>query len=182
VLNKRTVQIHDIGEVSLEKSQRARNINISVRSSKEVRVAVPIGTPFLVAENFANKKKDWILKKISEISSKQRLSLKVGEDHSKKERKISERVDQLAKKFDFQYNSVTFKDMRSRWGSCSYENNICLNKKLSLLPDRLRDCIILHELLHTKIKNHGSSFWCEFDRMVPNAKRLHREINKKYII
>ena len=62
MLNKRTVQIHDIGEVSLEKSQRARNINISVRSSKEVRVAVPIGTPFLVAENFANKKKGLDLK------------------------------------------------------------------------------------------------------------------------
>ena len=102
--------------------------------------------------------------------------------HSKKERKISERVDQLAKKFDFQYNSVIFKDMISRWGSCSYENNICLNKKLTLLPDRFRDCIILHELLHTKIKNHGSSFWSEFDRMIPNAKQLHREINKKYII
>ena len=100
MLNKRTVQIHDIGEVSLEKSQRARNINISVRSSKEVRVAVPIGTPFLVAENFANKKKDWILKKITEISAKRRLTLKVGEDLSKKERKISERVDQLAKNID----------------------------------------------------------------------------------
>ena len=111
MLNKRTVQIHDIGEVSLEKSQRARNINISVRSSKEVRVAVPIGTPFLVAENFANKKKGWIIKKIGEISAKKRLSLKDGEDLSKKERKISERVDQLAKKFDFQYNSVIFKDM-----------------------------------------------------------------------
>ena len=92
MLNKRTVQIHDIGEVSLVKSLRARNINISVRSSKEVRVAVPVGTPFLVAENFANKKKGWILKKISEISAKKRLSLKDGEDHSKKERKISEHV------------------------------------------------------------------------------------------
>ncbi len=38
--------------------------------------------------------------------------------------------------------------------------------KLVRLPEKLGDYVILHELLHTRIKNHGKKFWRELDKIV----------------
>ena len=44
------------------------------------------------------------------------------------------------------------------------------------LEDRLRDYVLLHELVHTRIKNHSRQFWAELDRHVGNARQLDREL------
>jgi predicted metal-dependent hydrolase len=51
-----------------------------------------------------------------------------------------------------------------------------LNVKLVLLPERLIDYVLLHELLHTRIKNHGPGFWTELDRLTGDAKGLARNL------
>lgn len=48
--------------------------------------------------------------------------------------------------------------------------NISLNMKLMLLPDDLRDYVILHELVHTKVHDHSKRFWAELDTYVGNGK------------
>jgi predicted metal-dependent hydrolase len=44
--------------------------------------------------------------------------------------------------------------------------------KLVRLPDELVDYVILHELVHTIIKNHGKVFWAEMDKLVGNGKQM----------
>jgi predicted metal-dependent hydrolase len=86
------------------------------------------------------------------------------------------RVEFLAKKFGFHYNQIRIKNNKTRWGSCSFINNINLNLHLMRLPDHLIDYIILHELAHTVEKNHGMKFWELLDRISGNAKSLDREM------
>jgi len=50
--------------------------------------------------------------------------------------------------------------------------------KLVLLPDDLRDFILLHELVHTTVKNHGSDFWKEITKAEPNARELTKQIKQ----
>ena len=76
----------------------------------------------------------------------------------------------------FRYNKVKVKNMSTRWGSCSQINNINLSLHLMRLPDHLIDYVILHELVHTKIKNHGPEFWSRLDDIVGDAKTLAREV------
>jgi len=91
------------------------------------------------------------------------------------------RVKKLAEKHKFEYKSVAIKNAKTRWGSCSFINNINLNLHLMRLPDHLIDYVILHELVHTKIKNHSRDFWQLLDVVCGNAKKLDREV-KEYKI
>ena len=86
------------------------------------------------------------------------------------------RVKVLAAKHKFEYKKVAIKNAKTRWGSCSFDNSINLSLHLMRLPDHLVDYVILHELVHTKIKNHSRDFWQLLDIVSGNAKKLDREV------
>ena len=89
---------------------------------------------------------------------------------------LPKRVKELASKHKFEYKKVTIKNSKTRWGSCSFDNSINLSLHLMRLPDYLIDYVILHELVHTKIKNHSRDFWRHLDFVSGNAKKLDREV------
>jgi predicted metal-dependent hydrolase len=86
------------------------------------------------------------------------------------------RLRQLAGRAGFSYNSVGVKQLKSRWGSCNSTQDITLNLFLMQLPWHLIDYVLLHELTHTRVMQHGAPFWRELERHVPHAKRLRKEI------
>jgi predicted metal-dependent hydrolase len=90
---------------------------------------------------------------------------------------IPQRVAMFAQKFGLKYNRLFFKNLKTRWGSCSAKNNINFNVHLMRLPDRLIDYVILHELTHTVHKNHSRNFWNALEKILPNSKVLDKEIN-----
>ncbi len=94
---------------------------------------------------------------------------------------LPERVKQLAAQNNFQYKSISVKNAKTRWGSCSHANNINLNLQLMRLPDRLIDYVILHELTHTVHKNHQKAFWNKLEDIFPNAKRIDKELNSYHL-
>lgn len=87
------------------------------------------------------------------------------------------RVRELSTAFGFSYGRLIFRNNKSRWGSCSRDNNISLHVQLMRLPQHLADYIILHELAHTVHKNHGPAFWQLLDKVTGNAKKLDKELN-----
>ena len=44
------------------------------------------------------------------------------------------------------------------------------------LPSELMDYVLLHELVHTRVKNHGKEFWDELDTVVPNSRQVDRKL------
>jgi len=90
---------------------------------------------------------------------------------------LPQRLQQLAERCAFTYTSVGVKQLKSRWGSCSSRQEITLNLFLMQLPWHLIDYVLLHELTHTKVMQHGSPFWKEMERHVPRAKQLRKEIS-----
>lgn len=88
------------------------------------------------------------------------------------------RVEELARLHGFTYERVAVKNLRSRWGSCSLRGIINLNLQLMRLPDRLVDYVILHELAHTRIRNHSREFWELLGVVVGDAKGLDRELTR----
>lgn len=102
----------------------------------------------------------------------------------KKEAKriLPQRVEELAQEFGFTYAGVKIQSSKTRWGSCSKEQNINLSFYLMLLPEHLVDYVILHELCHTREMNHGDKFWKLMDDVTRGATKKLRAEMKHYEI
>jgi len=177
----RVVQIDGVGPVCLERSRRAKRLSISIRPFRGIRVAVPLLSSFPKAEAFTLSKKKWIIKNIDKIrlyENTLREQAAASRDVDKKQATIflNRKLRELAVKHGFTYNKVTIRNQKTRWGSCSPDNNISLNMQLARLPQELVDYVILHELVHTKIKNHGQDFWKEMDRLTGNSRQLRAKM------
>jgi len=92
--------------------------------------------------------------------------------------KLVNRLNELSEQHGFTYNKVFMRSQKTRWGSCSAKNNINLNMKLVRLPDEMIDYVLLHELVHTRIKNHTNAFWIELNKFVGDAKGMSKKINE----
>jgi len=95
---------------------------------------------------------------------------------------LPQRLNDLAIRTGFTYRSVGVKQLKSRWGSCSTQQEITLNLFLMQLPWHLIDYVLLHELTHTKVMRHGAPFWKELERHVPRARALRKEIGNHHPI
>jgi len=178
-MNSKIIEIESLGPVLFERSNRAKHLNISVKAPAKVRVAVPRDISFEKAKNFTHSKIRWISKQLFKIQHGSKIHLfdKPVDKQAAKEF-LEGRIKELADKFGFVYNKVTIRNQKTRWGSCSGKNNINLNMKLMNIPNHLIDYVILHELVHTKVKNHSPLFWGALDIFVGNAKSIDKELKK----
>ncbi len=91
---------------------------------------------------------------------------------------IKPRIEDLALEYDFDYGSISFKKLKTRWGSCDHESNIVINIYLVQLPWQLIDYVLVHELAHTKHHDHSPKFWSEVEECLPNFKDLRKQMKK----
>jgi predicted metal-dependent hydrolase len=183
MMTSQIIDIKGIGPVCFVHSRRARRIIISIRPLQGIRVAIPSQASLQRAIEFVELKKSWIQKyrlKIGQIENRKKalddLTQTLDKIASKKH--LLERLQHLSEEHGLGYNKVTVRAQQTRWGSCSPKNNISLNIKLTLLPAKLMDYVILHELVHTRFHSHGKQFWGELDKHVGNGKRLAKQLRK----
>ena len=115
----------------------------------------------------------------TEICSKEKEKLKIKENilnWYKKEALIyfSKRIKFLASKYDFKYNNIAISNAKKRLGVCNQYNDIRINWRLILSPIEVIDYVIIHELVHTKIKNHSRIYWNSVNLILPNYKKMEK--------
>lgn len=65
-------------------------------------------------------------------------------------------------------HSLKLRRMRRRWGSCSRDGVITLNRELIKLPLALTDYVIAHELCHLLEFNHSPRFYALLTTLMPD--------------
>lgn len=173
-----TLDINGGTDVLIERSRRSRSVNIFV-SFGGVRVAVPYRVPFNEAENIVRKRSEWIEKNILRMEEFRRTYapelLQMLPEKEARE-KIEKKFKDLAREHGFLYNRLTIRRQKTRWGSCSRDNNISLNIHLAILPVDLMEYVMLHELVHTRVKDHGRFFKRELDRLVGDSRGYEKRL------
>ncbi len=177
------VEIPSVGPVTIVKSQRAKLLRVTVKPDQTVRLTIPRGESIDRAIQFLHSKIPWITKHQHRFSKLENTPTNFRQPKINEPQAIEtliSRLEELAKIYNFKYTKSSIRNQKTKWGSCSAKNNISLNINLVRLPDQLRDYIILHELVHTRIKNHSKKFWGELDKFVSggNAKELSKKLRK----
>ena len=183
MLQSKTIEIDGIGRVLLVRSKRARRLNISVKPFAGARVAVPYGLSFESAEKIALSKARWIKRHLDKVKEIEKRQAAVSNDLPEIDRvfagkKLTLRLNELSSLHGFTYNRVFIRNQKTRWGSCSAKNNINLNMNLLRLPKDLIDYVILHELVHTREKNHSNVFWAELNKFVGDVEELKSRLKE----
>ena len=73
---------------------------------------------------------------------------------------------------------VLIRDQRLRWGSCAPDGTLRFNWRVVMLPTRLIDYVVVHELAHMRVKNHSANFWSLVTRTLPDAQQRRRDLRE----
>ena len=94
--------------------------------------------------------------------------------------KAKERIEPIIKKWSkstgLEYTNLKFMKLEKRWGSCTPANTIIINYNAIKLPFSLIEYLVVHELVHTKIKSHSKEFWAELSKHIVNWKELDEKM------
>ena len=160
----------DIGDIVLRRNARSRRVSVRVHPVRGVTVTVPYLVPYSAGIRFLLSKKKWVLSVMARQKAAFGTAAPVSPEQTETLRceareYLPRRLAALASRYGFEYNRLAIKDNRSNWGSCSSKNNINLNLRLMLVPEHLRDYVMLHELCHLRYHDHGPAFHALLERL-----------------
>ena len=123
---------------------------------------------------FIKKHNSWIERKLKQFKSREKSLLdKKNINLYKKRAKnyIIKRVEQIGLKNNFNYKNIKITSAKTRWGSCTSKKNLNFSYRLILVPMKIIDYVIVHELCHLREMNHSKKFWREVGQIMPDYKK-----------
>lgn len=91
---------------------------------------------------------------------------------------LEDRAKLIASLFNFSYSTISISSAKTCWGSCSVKNKLHFTYKLIFCPLDVIDYVVLHELCHTKVKNHSANFWALVEKCNPYYKTHENWLKK----
>lgn len=71
-------------------------------------------------------------------------------------------------------SAVTVQDLGFRWGSCGKGGRLYFHWQSILLPPRIVDYVVVHELVHLREPHHTPAFWRGVERLMPDWEQRRR--------
>ena len=175
-----------LGDIILSRSVRARRISLTVRPSGEVRLSFPTYVSERRAIAFLEAKAEWVASARRRFAARPKPPVPTKEEverlRAEAKASLPPRLEMLARRFGLRYGKVTVRAARSKWGSCSWRNDISLSLYLMTLPEHLRDYVMIHELCHTVHHDHSPRFHALVDRLTEGKEKLLARELRSYSI
>lgn len=173
-------------EVEIVRSKR-RSMALQIRTDGSVLARVPMRVSDRTIRRFVTSHARWIEENRSQMFARRQYLAEnpydipeweslTASDKKIAKQKIIERVDYYADCMGIDYGSISMRNQKSRWGSCSSKGNLNFNCLLMLTPPEVLDYVVVHELCHRKEMNHSARFWAEVEHVLPDY-----EIQRKWL-
>lgn len=133
------------------------------------------------------KKREWIRNKFSEIrtlAGKSQTTKNLGSispnqtQIAKLKQNVKSLVAMYSTKLRISPKKLFFKRLRTKWGSCSRKGNLMFNTQLALISRRLLEHVVIHELIHLRIKRHGKEFYSLLSEHSPDSLKKEKQLEK----
>lgn len=185
----------------VKRSQRVRRLRVTVFCDGNCTVTAPRGMDMGMIERFIRAKSSWIMKKLDTFKPFRpyiRVPRRSNVRRQERRAQYLEHRDHahtfVQKKLvywsgiyrdrgiaTFTYHTVSVKDQKTRWGSCSRHGNLNFNYRIARIPEHLADYIVVHELCHLVEFNHSRAFWALVAQTMPEYKAYRRELQKHHM-
>lgn len=181
---QKRIQLHKKKvEYTLKVSKRAKRMRLAIYCDGAFIVTVPQSMSESLAEKFIIQRSQWILDKMDYFKSVSGFWFKSNKSDYLKYKDdalalAEERVAHFNRIYKYSYNKINIKNQKTRWGSCSRKGNLNFNYKIALLPSRIADYIIVHELCHLGEFNHSHRFWNLISRTIPDYLDIKSELKR----
>ena len=162
--------------VTFIRHRRARRYILRVLDDGTLRVTLPRWGSTREAQAFVERSGPWIAKQRQRLLG-QPLSPESRSDEGGRKRALKElppALLALAHTHDITVTRISVRNQRSRWGACSVRGSITLNWRLILVPDFVRDYVMIHELMHRRELNHSRRFWRHVAAACPRYEEARR--------
>jgi predicted metal-dependent hydrolase len=159
---------------------RARRYVIRVRPDGTVRVTVPRWGSRREAELFAQQQSVWIERQRRRVAARDTTAAPAYSDEElralkiRAKKELPEALLRLAALHGLTVSRVSVRNQRGRWGSCSRKGHICLNWRLLMMPEPVRDYVLIHELMHLRRLDHSRAFWKLVDDACPGYEEARK--------
>ena len=154
-----------------------KTLAVQVKADGSVVVRAPKRMAKYKIEAFLKEKQDWIHthREKALAAAEQKAANRLTEAERKAAVKraaqmLAEKTARFAKEMGVTYGRITIREQKTRWGSCSSAGNLNYNWKLVLMPERVMDYVVIHELAHRLELNHSDRFWAEYVYLFRNGK------------
>ena len=91
---------------------------------------------------------------------------------------VLSRLEYLAGVMQIDFTSVKLAGYTARWGSCDVNYNLSFNFKIAMLPTKVIDYVVIHELTHILEFNHSQKFWDIVESIMPEYKKYRQMLKK----
>jgi predicted metal-dependent hydrolase len=93
-------------------------------------------------------------------------------------RRLAASAQSEAARLGLSYRSLSVRDQRTRWGSCSPAGHLSFSWRLVMVPSEVRDHIVVHELCHLRVPSHSGDFWSMLDGARPGWRDQGRWLDE----
>lgn len=87
---------------------------------------------------------------------------------------LRRKVDEYAPRVRVEPGGITVRDLGYRWGSCGRGGRLYFHWKTILLPPRIVEYVVVHELIHLHEAHHTPAFWRRLERAMPDFEERKR--------
>ena len=138
----------------------ARRYILRVLDNGTVRVTLPRWGSKREAIAFLERSEAWISKQLLKQAAQPVVAHpdEAGM-RSRASKELPAELLALAAQHGITVTRVSIRNQRTRWGACSSTGSITLNWRLILVPDFVREYVMIHELVHRRELNHSKRFW-----------------------
>ena len=154
--------------------RRARRYLLRVDPDGRIRVTIPRGGSRREADAFALRNRAWIAAQLSRVRPPAVTAEAQRAWRARAKAVLPERLFELAERHGCAVKAVSIRSQKTRWGSCGRNGHISLNWRLMLMPEWVRDYVLVHELMHLRRLDHSPKYWRLVEAACPDY-RLARQ-------
>ncbi len=177
-------------EYKIIRKFKLKHTYIHIKSDASIEVRTNLTTRVKYIDDFIARKSSWIKKKQSLVKNTEIIDdtkfYLFGKLCEKKDfdlndldnfykQKAKEAIDPLvgkwSKKMELFPTHVSYRNNRTRWGSCSSKNRLSFNTNLAKMHPDFIEYVVVHEIAHIKHKNHSNDFWQHVKIYLPDFRR-----------